>query len=197
MFSYFFRPHFLCGSWNDRKYKMSWNQTPPAGSRKPKIQQQSWVGTPTINLYDANREFYDSSPSMQMSSAPIPNQATVKKSPTNHPRRINYNNYCLPSQMHQMSDPGTYYNMTSSSQKSPKSPNAQAFEFELSSTPQRSRTPLKSVASNRRYYEDTSTTDLTPTALMSPRKLEFGAVSPKFDNPGMLIDLKLNFIRNA
>lgn len=83
-----------------------------------------------------------------------------------------------------MSDPGTYYNMTSSNQKSPKSPNAQAFEFELSTTPQHSRTALKSVASNRRHYEDTSTSDLTPTALMSPRKFEFGAVSPKFDNPG-------------
>lgn len=167
---------------------MSWNQTPPPTARKPKIQQQSWVGTPTINLYDANREFCDSSSSMQISSAPISNQ-TIKKSPTNHPRRINYNNYCLPNQMHQMSDPGTYHNMN---QKSPKSPNAQGFEFELSTTPQHSRTPLKSVASNRRFYEDTSTTDLTPTALMSPRKFEFGAVSPKFDNnPGMRNDLKL------
>lgn len=87
--------------------------------------------------------------------------------------------------MHQMSDPGSYYNMTPNSQKSPSSPSAQAFEFELSMTPQHSRAPLKSAASNRRrQYEDTSTSDLTPTSLMSPRKLEFGAVSPKFDYPG-------------
>lgn len=84
-----------------------------------------------------------------------------------------------------MSDPGTYYNMTPTSQKSPKSPHTQHFDFELSTTPQLGRSPLKSVGSNRRYYEDTSTSDMAPSGLMSPRKYEFGAVSPKFDNLGM------------
>lgn len=164
--------------------KMSWNQTPPPLSpRKPKIQQQSWEGTPTINLYDPNREFYESSPNMQMAGTSTLNQAS-KKGSTNQTRKINYAKYCLPNPMHQMSDPGTYYNMSPTTQKSPKLPNTPAFDFELSVTPQHSRTPLKSVASNRRYYEDTSTSDLTPTALMSPRKYEFEAVSPKYDNPG-------------
>lgn len=151
--------------------------------RKPKIQQQSWEGTPTVNLYEPTREFYDSSPNMPAANASILHQ-TVKKSPANQGRKINYNKYCLPNPMHQMSDPGTCCNVKPSSQKSPSSQSALAFEFELSVTPQHSRTPLKSVASNRRYYEDTPTSDSTPTSLMSPRKLEFGAVSPKFDYPG-------------
>lgn len=167
-----------------KEKRMSWNQTPPPMSpRRPKIQQQSWEGTPTVNLYEPTREFYDSSPNMPVASASILHQ-TVKKSPANQGRKINYNKYCLPNPMHQLSDPGTYNNMMPNSQKSPSSP-AKAFDFELSVTPQHhSRTPQKSVASNRRCYEDTSTSDLTPTSLMSPRKLEFGAVSPKFDYPG-------------
>lgn len=165
--------------------EMSWNQTPPPMSpRKPKIQQQSWEGTPTINLYDPNREFYDSNPNMPQTGA-----ATIKKSSTNQTRKVNYGRYCLPNPQHQMSDPGTYYSMTSTAPKSPKSPNAQTFEFELSVTPQHSRSPLKSVASNRRFYEDTSTSDSAPATLMSSsRKYEFGAVSPKFDNPGVCGD---------
>lgn len=159
---------------------MSWNRTPPLiqSPRKPKIQQQSWDGTPTINLYEPNREYYDSSPNVPSASASQP----MKKAPASHARKINYGKYCLPNPLHQMSDPGTYYNMTSSSssQKSPKSPNT-AFDFEMSS-----RSSLKSVASNRRYYEDTSASDTTSSALMSPRKFEFGAVSPKFDNTGTL-----------
>ena len=165
--------------------KMSWNHTPPPSSpRKPKIQQQPWEETPSINLYDPNREFYESSPNMQMAGTSTPNQA-YKKSLTNQTRKINYAKYCLPNPMHQMSDPGTYYNMSPTNQKSPKLPNTPTFDFELSVTPKNSHTPLKSVTSNRRYYEDTSTSDLTPTTLMSSRKYEFGAVSPKFDNPGM------------
>lgn len=165
---------------------MSWNHTPPPASpRKPKMQQQSWDGTPTINLYEPNREYYDSSPNMPVAGATLSSQA-MRKSPAAQARKINYNKYCLPNPMHQMSDPGTYYNMTPS-QKSPKSPNAQAFDFEMSVTPQHSRSPMKSAASNRRYYEESSTSEATPAALMSPRKYEFGAVSPKFDNPGTLL----------
>lgn len=168
------------------KSGMSWNQTPPS-PRKPKTQQQSWdaARTPTINLYNPTREFCESSPNMPMASASLSNQ-TIKKSPTSQTRKINYNRYCLPNPMHQMSDPGTYYNMTPS-QKSPKSPSGQAFEFEieLSVTPQQGRSPLKSAGSNRRCYEDTSTSELTPAALTSPKNYTFGAVSPKFDNIGM------------
>lgn len=165
--------------------KMSWNHTPPPLSpRKPKIQQQSWDRTPTINLYDPSREFYDSSPNMQMAGTSTLNQ-TNKKNSTNQTRKINYAKYCLPNPMHQMSDPGTYYNMSPTNQKSPKLPDTPVFDFELSVTPQHSRTSLKSVISNRRYCEETSTSDLTPTSLMPSRKYEFGAVSPKFDNPGM------------
>lgn len=160
---------------------MSWSHTPPPMSpRKPKIQQQSWDGNPTINLYDPNREFYESNAATGASTA-------IKKSPTNQTRKLNYGRHCLPNPKHQMSDPGTYYSLASSSAvKSPKSPNAQTFEFELSVTPQHmSRSPLKSVAPNRRFYEDTSTSDSAPATLMSSaRKYEFGAVSPKFDNPG-------------
>lgn len=165
---------------------MSWNQTPPPMSpRKPKIQQQSWDGTPTINLYEPNREFYESSPSMPMTTT----TQAMKKSPTNQSRKVNYNKYCLPNPQHQMSDPGSYYSMASSSLKSPKSPNSHnaQFDFELSVTPQHSRTPLKSVASNRRFYEDSSPSDSAPATLVSSsssRKCEFDAVSPKFDNPG-------------
>lgn len=161
---------------------MSWNHTPPPLSpRKPKIQQQSWEA-PTINLYDTNREFYESSPNMQIASTSA--NKTNKKFPSNHSKKINYTKYCLPNPMHQMSDPGTYYSMSPTKQKSPKLPSTPVFDFELSATTHRSRTPLKSAASNRRCYEDTSTSDLTPTSLMSPHKFEFGAVSPKFDNPG-------------
>jgi hypothetical protein len=154
---------------------MSWNQStppPPMSPRKPKIPQQSWDGTPTIKLYDPSRDFYESSPNMP--------SGCVKKSPAGQTRKGNYSKYCLPSNpMHQMSDPGTYYNMTPTScAKSPKSP-SQTFEFEL--TPQHIiRAPLKSVtAPNRRFFEDTST-----DTLKSPKKYEFSAVSPKFDNPG-------------
>lgn len=171
---------------------MSWNRTPPPiqSLRKPKSHQQSWDETPTINLYEPTRGYYDSSPNMPSASS----SQAMRKSPATHSRKINYNKYCLPNPMHQMSDPGTYYNMSpSSSQKSPKSPNA-AFDFELTVTPQQSRSPLKSVASNRRYFEDTSTSDATQSGLMSPRKFEFGAVSPKFDNPGTLSEHKHNLI---
>lgn len=163
---------------------MSWNHTPPPQSpRKPKVQQQSWDETPTINLYGPHREFNQSSPNVPVTNVP----QAFKKSPTSQSRKVNYNR-CLPNPMHQMSDPGTYYNMTSSSQKSPQSPNSQTFDFELSVTPQMGRSPLKNVASNRRLYEDTSTSDSSPTTLSSPRRYEFGAVSPKFDNPGKLMD---------
>jgi hypothetical protein len=156
---------------------MSWNQPtpqPPMSPRRPKIQQQSWDGTPTIKLYDPSRNFYESSPNMPSASG------SVKKNPATQVRKTNYSKYCLPSNpMHQMSDPGTYYNMTpTGGSKSPNSP-SQTFEFEL--TPQHSaRLPLKSVtASNRRFFEDTSA-----DTLQSPKKYEFSAVSPKFDNPG-------------
>lgn len=148
--------------------EMSWNQT-PMSPRKSKLQQQSWEETPTINLYDSHREFYDSMPLAGVSSQ-------VKKSPTNQSRRINYNKY-LPNPKHQISDPGTYYNMATNV-KSPKSPREQTFEFELSTPPHTSRSPLKSVGSNRRFYEDTLASDSAPATLISQRKYEFGAVSP-------------------
>jgi hypothetical protein len=122
-----------------------------------------------------------------MPLASIPSQ--VKKNPTNQSRKINYNKY-MPNPKHQISDPGTYYNnnmaMASPTTplKSPKSPREQTFEFELSTPPQNSRGPLKCVAPNRHYYENTSTSDSAPATLVSQRKYEFGAVSPKFDNLG-------------
>lgn len=164
---------------------MSWNQTPPPmAPRKPKAQQQSWDGTPTISLYGPSREFYESSPNVPLA------HCAMKKSPTNQTRRVNYGR-CLPANpTHQMSDPGTYYNMTPTSQKSPKSPHAQAFDFEMTVTPQLGRSPLKSVGPNR-LCDDATTSESTPSALgISPRKLEFGAVSPKFDNPGTCNDAK-------
>jgi len=164
---------------------MSWNHTPPS-TRKPKIQQQSWDGTPTINLYEPSRE-YESNPNMPIAGV----SQAMRKSPGIQPRKVNYNKYCMPNPKHQMSDPGSYTNMSPVSSKSPKSPN-QTFDFELTS-PQHSRTPLKSVAANRRFYEDTST-DLTPVALMSPRKFEFGAVSPKYDKPGERNSLDTSFL---
>lgn len=166
---------------------MSWNQSP----RKPRMQQQSWEGTPTINLYEPNREFYDSSPNMPLASVSSVS-SQVKNSPTNQSRKINYNKYCLPNPKHQISDPGTYYNsnVATTSLKSPKSPREQTFEFELSTPPQSSRSPLKNFTPNRRFYDDTSTSDSAPATLVSQRKYEFGAVSPKMDNPGMFFEQK-------
>jgi len=169
--------------------RMSWNQTPPPMSpRKPKIQHSSWDGAPAINLYD--RDSYDGG------GEPLPNAA--KKSPSGPAlRKVNYGKYCLPNPQHQMSDPGTYYSSAlSRSPKSPKSPGTQVFEFELSSAPQQQqscrapagRSPLKAVGSNRRYYEDSSTSDSAPAMLTSSSssrsKYEYGAISPKFDSPG-------------
>lgn len=166
---------------NTRRAKMSWNQTPmsPRKPMSPRMQQQSWEGTPTINLYEPNREFYDSSPNMPLASVSGP----ARKSPSNQTRKINYNKYCLPNPKHQISDPGTYYNnMATTALKSPKSPREQNFEFELSTPPNQTRSPLKCVGANRRYYEDTSTSDSAPATLVSQRKYEFGSISPKFDN---------------
>jgi hypothetical protein len=157
---------------------MSWSRTPPPLSpRKPK--QQSWEA-PTINLYDPNREFFDDSSSS--SSAKILN-APKKSSASSSSRKMKYNKYCLPSTMHQMSDPGTYM------VKSPKSPGTQQhFEFELSTTPKYTKSPLKTHTSNRRYYEDTSTSDSAPATLTSPmKKYEYGAVSPKFEGSGKVL----------
>ncbi|CRK92528.1 CLUMA_CG006104, isoform A [Clunio marinus] len=172
---------------------MSWNHTPPPLSpRRPKV-QQSWEGTPTISLYDSSREFFDSSQNMQKTGSPIQNQM-IRKSPTSQVKKLNYGKYCLPNPRHQMSDPGSYYSMISAVPNSPNSPASQTFDMELSVTPQHSRTPLKSVGTNRRFYDDTTTTssDSAPATLVSsssssspPRKYEFGAVSPKLDNPGM------------
>lgn len=176
----YFRSICSCGA-SGTVIRMSWNQTPPSMSpHKPKVQQKSWEGTPTISLYEPNREFYDRNSSMSMTSP------AVKKSPTNQSRQINFAKHCLPNPRHQLSDPGSYYSMSS-----PKSPSSDQFEFELSVTPQHSsRSPLKSVAPNRRYCDDTSTSDPTSATISSssiaPRKFEFGAVSPKFDNPGKL-----------
>ena len=153
---------------------MSWNQT-PMSPRNSKMQQQSWDETPTINLFGAHRELYDSSPNMPLASA----SSQVKKSPTNQSRGINYNKYCLPNPKHQISDPGTYYNNSATTAlKSPNSPREQTFEFELSTPPHSTRSPLKIVGSNRRYYEDSSTSDSAPATLVSQRKYEFGAISP-------------------
>jgi hypothetical protein len=147
--------------------------------RKPKIQQQSWesANTPTINLYDPNREHFFDSEEAEHGN-----------------RKMKYNKYCLPNTPHQMSDPGTYYNMSSASSpvtaassltKSPKSPNqSQHFEFEMSSPSQfSSRSPLKAVACNRRYYDEQSTSDSASTTLTSPmKKFECGSFSPKVEN---------------
>lgn len=155
--------------------EMSWNQQASMSPRKPKMQQQSWEGTPTINLYEPNREFYDSSPNVPLASISSP----AKKSPTNQSRKVNYNKYCLPNPKHQISDPGTYYNnVATTALRSPKSSMEKNFDFELSN---QTRSPLKSSGSNRRYYEETSTSDSAPATLTSQRKYEFGAVSPKFD----------------
>jgi hypothetical protein len=164
---------------------MSWNHTPPSVSpRKSKIQQQSWDGTPTIKLYDPNREFYESSPNMPIAS--VSNQP-IKKSPVNQPRKINYSKYQA-NATHQMSDPGNYYSMASSALKSPKSPKTPTFDFELSAAPQKHNSPIKCVTSNRRYYEDSSSESapatLTSSLSSTARKYEFGPVSPKFDNTG-------------
>lgn len=157
-------------------------------SRKPKTQQQSWEGTPTINLYEPNREFYDSSPNVPLASISV---SHVRKSPTAPTRKINYNKYYLPNQ--QTSDPGTYYgNTATTALRSPKSPREQTFEFELSSPPQQTRSPLKSVGSNRRYYEETPQESPARATLTSHRKYEFGAVSPKFDNPGTFYNKTLS-----
>lgn len=165
---------------NQQDLKMSWKQA-PMSPRKPKVQQQSWEGTPTINLFEPNREFYDSSPNVPLASISV---SQVRKSPTAPTRKINYNKYYLPN--HQTSDPGTYYgNTATTALRSPKSPREQTFEFELSSPPQQTRSPLKSVGSNRRYYEESPQESPARATLTSHRKYEFGAVSPKFDNPGM------------
>lgn len=159
---------------------MSWNQTPPP--RKPKIQQQSWdAGTPTIHLYDPNREFVHENSNVTVASSP-PAQRNVKILP----KTVNYGKYCMPNPKHQMSDPGTYH-MASSSLKSPKSPrsqNNQVFEFELSCTPHNSRSPHKSMAPNRHYYADTSTSDSAPATLSSSIKYDYGAISPQFEGSG-------------
>lgn len=160
---------------------MSWSTPPSIASRKPKVQQSSWEGTPTINLYEPNREMSDETNSSGTSF--------MKKNDININRKAKHNQYTLPNTMHQMSDPGLYYMAVSSrSPKSPKSPNSQKFEFELSTTPQYSRSPLKSVACNRHNYQDSSTSDSAPSILNSPiKKIEYGAVSPKFEGTGICL----------
>ncbi|XP_070498804.1 uncharacterized protein Rgk2 isoform X2 [Chironomus tepperi] len=161
---------------------MSWSTPPSIASRKPKVQQSSWEGTPTINLYEPNREMSD-----ERNSNDTRNTSFVKKNVSNINRKAKHSQYSLPTTMHQMSDPGLYYMAVSSrSPKSPKSPNSQKFEFELSTTPQYSRSPLKSVASNHHHYQDSSTSDSAPSILTSPmKKFEYGAVSPKFEGSGI------------
>lgn len=149
------------------------------------MQQQSWEENPSINLYETHREFYDSMPLAGVSSQ-------VKKSPTNQSRRINYNKY-LPNPKHQISDPGTYYNnIATTTLKSPKSPREQIFEFELSAPPHPARSPLKSVGMNRRFHEDSSTSDSAPATLVSQRKYEFGAVSPSHGESYLIFELRQN-----
>lgn len=148
---------------------MSWSTPPSATSRKPKI-KQTWDGGPAINLYDTSRD-ETSIHSPKIVSVTRKNSRTARS------------NFNLPNTMHQMSDPGIYYMaMSSRSPKSPKSPNSQKFEFELSTTPQRLRSPLK----NRHQYEDSFTsTDSAPSVLPSPvNKYEYGAISPKCESSG-------------
>jgi len=156
---------------------MSWSTPPSATSRKPKI-QQTWDGPPAINLYDPSRNLSDET------SIHSPRIVSVTKK---NIRKAN-NKYALTNTVHQMSDPGIYHMaVASKSPKSPKSPNSQTFEFELSTTPQHFRSPLKSVSSNRRQYEDSSTSDSAPSILTSPmKKYEYNAVSPKFEGSGKI-----------
>jgi hypothetical protein len=159
---------------------MSWNQTPPPLSPlKPRIQQQSWDGTPAIDLYDPNTQFFENVSNINSDpSAP-------KNSTLNANRKINYSKYCLPSTVHQISDPESYnHNIPCSSYKSPKSPSMKnSFEFELSVTPHHSRSPLKSVSNHRYNYEDSSTSDLEAMLTSSIKKND--APNPNHDNKGI------------
>ncbi|KAG5682220.1 hypothetical protein PVAND_011586 [Polypedilum vanderplanki] len=151
----------------------SWNKTPPPLSpRKAKQQQHSW-DAPTINLYDPNREFLDETSACDEKKS----NSQKKNSSSSATRKIKYNNkYCLPNTVHQMSDPGTYL-------KSPKSPNSQHFEFELSHTPKYSKAPMKTCTFNRRFYEDMSNSDSAPATLTSPmKKYEYSFVTPKHES---------------
>lgn len=174
---------------------MSWKTKtpPPLSPRKPKIQQQSWEGAPTINVYDPSRDFFDES----SSCAAMTGNPLKKNTGSSASQKSKYNKYFSPNAMHQMSDPGTYYMAASSSlsksPNSPKSPNTKKFDFELSTTPDdrfSRSSPSKSFGSNRRYYEDTSTSDSAPATLASPlKKYEYDYVatassSPKFESSG-------------
>ena len=160
---------------------MSWNNrtTSSPHNTAPKIQQQSWdeCNSPTINLYDPRQDFYQSSTST----------ANHNNSPNNQ-RKVNYNQYCLPNPKHQISDPGTYY-MTNQSPQSPiigpqiKSPKstAQSFVFEATTVKQLPRTPLKIPTADCKLRHHYVSSDSAPAILPSPRKYEYGAISPNTD----------------
>lgn len=160
---------------------MSWNNQTPSSPHNtaPKIQQQSWdeCNSPTINLYDPRQDYYQSSTST----------ANHNISPNNQ-RKVNYNQYCLPNPKHQISDPGTYY-MTNQSPQSPligppiKSPKstAQKFVFETSTVTQLPRTPLKIEKSDCQLRHQYVSSDSAPAVLPSPKKYEYGAISPNID----------------
>lgn len=162
---------------------MSWNNQTPSSPHNtaPKIQQQSWdeCNSPTINLYDPRQDYYQSSTST----------ANHNNSPNNQ-RKVNYNQYCLPNPKHQISDPGTYY-MTNQSPQSPligppiKSPKsmAQNFVFETTTVTQLPRTPLKIPTANCKMRHHYVSSDSAPAILPSPRKYEYGAISPNIDSP--------------
>lgn len=164
---------------------MSWNNQAPSSPHKtaPKIQQQSWdeCNSPTINLYDPRQDYYQGNSS-----------TTNNKNSPNNQRKVNYNQYCLPNPKHQVSDPETYY-MTNQSPQSPligppiKSPksSAQNFIFETStnSVTQLPKTPLKIPTANCKIRPHYVSSESAPAVLSSPRKYEYGAISPNIDSP--------------
>jgi hypothetical protein len=145
---------------------MSWmSHSPPDSPRAPKINQQSWDDSTAapINLYDPIVDYYG--------------EKTQSPSITMH-RKVNYNKQHLPR--------------SQDTPKSPKSPRhfdfpphsprlAKKFDFPAQQSSD-SSTPGSGM------YYDTSTTDVSPSTASglygTPKKYEYGAISPKFEKKG-------------
>lgn len=168
---------------------MSWNnnQTPPPSSplhkTTPKIQQQSWdeSDSPTINLYDPRNDHYPTNPSTS---------ATIKN-PINQ-RKVNYNQYCLPTPRHPNQDPGNYSQTPQSPPvKSPKSDAIQKFSFETSLASQLpTRMPLKIQTANSNPRRRYVSSDSAPAVLSTPKKYEYASPSQLDNNLSGNINLK-------
>lgn len=162
---------------------MSWHTPPPPMSpRKPKVQQQSWDEVPKINLYDSSRS-EDSGVSMSLPGTANSVTSAANKKVSRKSAVGGFHKYSAPNPKHQMSDPGSYN--TYNSLKSPNLAGSQVFEFELTSSPDTMRSPLRQ--SIQHFFEDSSTSDSAP-AIMTPQrrnsKFEFGAISPKVEQKG-------------